>query len=361
MGRVKIKRLITMPRAATPMHPETSNGYDVLMDEASSPDTITRTKPQPIPKPPPIYVHGVIHYGEMIKSITEVAEEEQFCTKTLTNNVIKISYTTPTTYRAIVKHFKEKNIYFHTYQLKEEQAFRVVLKYLHYTTDIDDIKQELFDLGHAVRNISNIRHRQTKDPLNMFFIDLEPVSNNKEVYNITAIQNKIIQFEPPRATTGIPQCTRCQQYRHTQRYCNKPYVCVKCSGHHHTSKCTKPRDTPAKCILCGGSHPANYKGCQHYHNILMNYNPHRLGNTPSIAISPQQLPQNPPPANPFPPPTQQQRRTYASVVSAETKQTDEHTSPLQAFLNEFKTLMTQLLHQNGMIINMLTTLINSHV
>jgi hypothetical protein len=130
----------------------------------------------------------------MTQSITEVAEEEQFCTKTLANNVIKISCTTPTNYRAIVKHFKEKNIYFHTYQLKEERAFRVVLKYLHYTTDTDDIKRELLDLGHTVRNITNIRHRQTKDPLKMFYIDLEPASNNKEVYNIIAIQNKIIQF-----------------------------------------------------------------------------------------------------------------------------------------------------------------------
>jgi len=361
MGRVKRKRLITTPSAPQPSHPETSNRYDVLMDDASSPDTPTRTKPQPIPKPPTIYVHGVIHYGEMIKSITEVAEEEQFCTKTLTNNVIKISCTTPTTYRAIVKHFKEKNIYFHTYQLKEERAFRVVLKYLHYTTDTDDIKRELFDLGHVVRNITNIRHRQTKDPMNLFYVDLEPASNNKDVYNITAIQNKIILFEPPRTNSGIPQCTRCQQYGHTQRYCNKPYVCVKCSGHHHTSVCTKPRDTPAKCVLCGGSHPANYKGCQHYHNILMGYNPHRLGYTPSTATSSQQPSQIPPPATSFPPSSQQQRRTYASVVSAETKPVGEHFPPLQAFLDEFKTLMTQLLHQNGMIITMLTTLINNRV
>jgi hypothetical protein len=282
-------------------HPETSNRYDVLMDEASSPDAPTRTKPQSIPKPPPIYVHGVIHHGPMIKSITEVAQEEQFCTKTLANNVMKISCTAPATYSAIVKHFKEKNIYFYTYQLKEERAFRVVLKYLHYTTDTDGIKRELLDLGHTVRNITNIRHRQTKDLLNKFCIDLEPASNNKDIY-IIALQTKIIQFEPPRTTTSIPQCTRCQQYGHTQRYCNKPYVYVKCSGHQHTSVCTKPRDTQAKCILCGGSHPVNYKGCQHYHNILMNYNPHRLGNIPSTAASPQLLPQNPPRTNPFPRP-----------------------------------------------------------
>jgi len=80
---------------------------------------------------------------------------------------------TPSTYRAIVKNFKEKNIYFHTYQLKEERAFRVVLKYLHYTTDTEDVRSELLALGHVVRNITNVKHRQTKEPLNLFFIDLE--------------------------------------------------------------------------------------------------------------------------------------------------------------------------------------------
>jgi hypothetical protein len=169
-----------------------------------------------------------------------------------------------------------------------------------HTTDTDDIKRELFDLGHAVWNITNIRNRQNKDSLNLFYVDLEPASNNKEVYNITAIQNKIIHFEPPCANTGLPQCTQCQQYGHTQRYCDKPYVCVKCSGHHHTSMCNKPRDTPAKCVLCGGSHPANYKGCPQYHNILMGYNPHRLGYTPSTATPPATTLPDPTPTKPFP-------------------------------------------------------------
>jgi len=32
----------------------------------------------------------------------------------------------------------------------------------------------------------------------LFFVDLEPAENNKEIYNIKALQNKIIQIEPPR-------------------------------------------------------------------------------------------------------------------------------------------------------------------
>ena len=130
----------------------------------------------------------------MIKSLTEVAEEEQFLTKSLTNNVIKLAFSTPDTYRAIIKHCKEQNIYYHTYQLKEDRAFRVVIKHLHHTTDLDDIKNELLILGHEVRNKINVTHRQTKELLNIFFVDLEPAKNNKDIYEVKAIQNKIIHI-----------------------------------------------------------------------------------------------------------------------------------------------------------------------
>jgi len=81
-----------------------------------------------------------------------VAEVEQFCTKRMANNVIKLTCTIPDTYRSLIKHFKDKDIYYHTYQLKEERADRVVLKYLHHTTDVDDIRQELFGLGHGQKH-----------------------------------------------------------------------------------------------------------------------------------------------------------------------------------------------------------------
>ena len=93
----------------------------------------------------------------MIQSIYEVAELEQFLTKSMTNNVGKINCETPDTYRTLVKHFKEKDIFFHTYQLKDERAYRVILKYLHHSTDIEDIRQDLLEQGHIARNIVNAR------------------------------------------------------------------------------------------------------------------------------------------------------------------------------------------------------------
>ena len=146
--------------------------------------------------------------------------------KCLANNVIKLNCTTPETYRKLIQYFKVNDIFYRTYQLKEERAYRVVIKYLHHSTVVDEIRQELSDLGHIVRNIVKARHRITKVSLNLFFVDLEPAANNKDIYNITALQNEIIQVEPPRVNKhNILQCMRCQQYGHTKTYCNKPFVC----------------------------------------------------------------------------------------------------------------------------------------
>jgi len=58
----------------------------------------------------------------MIKRIRAIAKDEQYCTKSLANKVIKINCMTPETYRKLVKYLKENNIFYHTYQLKEERA-----------------------------------------------------------------------------------------------------------------------------------------------------------------------------------------------------------------------------------------------
>jgi hypothetical protein len=62
-----------------------------LLTNATNQDS-TAGNPSPTTnhKPPPIFLHGVIHYGEMIKRIRDVAEDKQYRTKRLANNVIKI-------------------------------------------------------------------------------------------------------------------------------------------------------------------------------------------------------------------------------------------------------------------------------
>jgi hypothetical protein len=87
----------------------------MLTEDNFHPEASEKPHPTHSPKPPPIFLHGVINYSEMIKSITEVAAEEQFLTKSLNNHVVKLVCSTPDTYRAIIKHCQEQNIYYHTF------------------------------------------------------------------------------------------------------------------------------------------------------------------------------------------------------------------------------------------------------
>jgi hypothetical protein len=177
---------------------EIHNRYGLLANETNEDSIDGNPSSKKIHKPPPIFVHGVIKYGEIIKRIKDIPEDEQNYTKSMENSVIKINCVTPETYRKLVKYFKENNIFRHTYQLKEERAYRTVIKYLHHSTDTEDIRQELCEIRHNVRNITNAQHRTIKEPLKLLFVGLEPAENNKEIYKIKALQNKIIQIEPPR-------------------------------------------------------------------------------------------------------------------------------------------------------------------
>jgi hypothetical protein len=115
--------------------------------------------------------------------------------------------------------------------------------------------------------VFNILHLLTKSPLPLYFVDLEPSDNNKDIFDLHFLCNMKITVEAPRKKISIVQCTRCQSYGHTKTYCARPFVCVKCGGDHDTAEYTKdPASTPT-CALCGGAHSANSKGCDVYRRL----------------------------------------------------------------------------------------------
>ena len=253
----------------------TYNRFSILEtteDSMNTTETVNNLYTQRIPPPPPIFIGDVIDIQTMIKSIEKDISKEDYKLK-INNNHIKILSTNPDAYRKLTKLLKTLNANFHTYQLKQERPFLVVLRNIYHSVDLDELKFELLKLGHKVTNISNIRHRVTKNPLSLFFIDIKQKQNNKEIYNVNRLMNSIVKIEPPLVKKEIVQCKRCQRYGHTQKYCNHNFRCVKCAGNHPTDQCTKSPETPAKCIHCQGEHPANYKGCSAYKTLHNNKYP----------------------------------------------------------------------------------------
>jgi hypothetical protein len=90
----------------------TNNRYDLLTNAAANEEEIidvnTRKK---IPRPPPIFVYDVINYPQMINHLDQVTEEENYNTRSVANNKIKISCNAPETYRKMIKFMKEKSSY----------------------------------------------------------------------------------------------------------------------------------------------------------------------------------------------------------------------------------------------------------
>ncbi|KOC66376.1 RNA-directed DNA polymerase from mobile element jockey [Habropoda laboriosa] len=90
------------------------------------------------------------------------------------------------------------------------------------------MKEELEEKGFTIRNVTSIRSWEIKEPLPLFFVHQEPGDNNKEIYKLK---------------------------------------CMKCAENHPTNICNKAKDTPTKCTLCDGPHPASYKGCSVYRDL----------------------------------------------------------------------------------------------
>ena len=102
----------------------------------------------------------------------------------------------------------------------------------------------------------------TKQPLPVSIIELEPKDNNKDIYKINKLINTTTRFEPPRPKRNISQCFRCQAYgcqttQKTTATSNRPTSnAQKIILHLQQSEIENVR-----CYNCKRNHPASYKGC----------------------------------------------------------------------------------------------------
>lgn len=264
----KRKRTVT----PSPKKISTSNRFDSLTnEEGSSKDGENdKTVRKEHSTPPPIILYGIEDIGKLTELLATVAHSEDFSFKVITKQQLRLNCTTAETYKEVINLIRIKGLIGHTFTRKEDKLYRIVIKNLHPSTPVDEIKLAIEASGNRVRGeIINARKGPNKIPLPVFFVNLEPSANNKEVKEIKYIFNTKVVIEDPIKKNTIAQCTRCQQYGHTKNNCMRPYRCVKCAEGHRTADCPKKdRNTPAKCALCFSNHPANYKGCLVYKEIL---------------------------------------------------------------------------------------------
>jgi len=59
---------------------------------------------------------------------------------------------------------------------------KTLLTYL--SINLKELKQDINSKAHTVTNICGVRRRITRELLPMFFVELKPVANNKDIYKI---------------------------------------------------------------------------------------------------------------------------------------------------------------------------------
>ncbi|KAL7291604.1 hypothetical protein TKK_0014644 [Trichogramma kaykai] len=123
--------------------------------EVAESDGQQKEDPVRTQKSPPIFISHVQNIKPLQDALNEVAPD-RYLIKSLANNQVKVQPKSSLDYLPIITMLKQKDTRFHTYQLKQEKPYRVVLKNVHPSTNTDDIKKELQELGHKVTRISNI-------------------------------------------------------------------------------------------------------------------------------------------------------------------------------------------------------------
>lgn len=333
----------------------THNRFETLNEGEGSEAAVTENHTHNItePKPPPIFVAGVKRITPLIELLNEITPGK-YTVKALHNDEVKIQPTTGKEYSTIIKALEEKQTEFHTYQPKQSKPFRVVLKNVHPSVNEEELKTSIQDLGHEVINIWNVKHRKTNVSLPMFFIDLKPKDNNKEIYNIKRLLNLVVRFEAPYTKHEIPQCMRCQKYGHTKNFCTRTPRCVKCAGAHLTKDCDRTtRDDNVKCANCTKNHPANYKGCEIYQQLHQK-KLHLKYDRTSIrtAINNPQFVQTG---------ISYAQKAQGTTTINNTIQTDTAAVPhtqLEYDMAELKNMMKDLITQMSTMLNLLTILVN---
>lgn len=263
------EKLTTLDYWLNPPSSCSNNRFQLLTEQEDVPDET----PHPEPKPPPLFVAGVKDVNPLL-NVLNTTVANSFYLKVISAEEIKVQAKSKEAYETIVQELNKRNTEYYSFQKKENKPFKVVLKNLHHSSDTVLLKQEIEEKGHSVLRINNICKRGTKIPLSMFFIDLKPNKNNKEVYNIKFLLSTRIKVEAPHKKRETPQCTNCQRFGHTKNFCKRQPRCVKCALPHLTTMCPiKEKTKNVKCVNCEGNHPASYRGCSVYKELQKSKHP----------------------------------------------------------------------------------------
>lgn len=239
-------------------------------------------KPSKIFKPPPIKIIGMQSIYEIKGLISSIVTEppilqDSWFVKVINNEIFSIISSNDDTYRAIRATLEANKVNFYTYENKNTRPIRVIVRGLHFSNSSEEILEDLKTKEFPILRVDQMIIKERKEikegdttqikikkvPIGTFTLTFANGTDIEKIFKINSICNVRVKIEPLKVDpTVVPQCIRCQGFRHTKNGCYKHPVCVRCAGPHLSSACPSGKfiEKPV-CANCNEQHPASYRGC----------------------------------------------------------------------------------------------------
>ncbi|GFU79071.1 nucleic-acid-binding protein from transposon X-element [Trichonephila clavipes] len=220
------------------------------------PDTAAPPKKHHVP---PITIDNVSNQAGLLKHLQSLTnlklEAKLIATK------LRIYPQAAYAYHLVRKYVNENNLESFTYILPEEKKLRLLIRGLPTDMSPVEIIGSLAEKNINVNECHIMMSKKTGKEMPLFLITLDKTEQNRVAYHVTNIGYMKGKVEALRPKYGPPQCSRCQGFFHSSRFCTRTPRCLKCAGAHLAKECTKPIEQKPKCCLCEGDHPASFLGC----------------------------------------------------------------------------------------------------
>lgn len=237
-------------------------------DKAKTPGKTQGSNPTApkAPRIPPIFVDVIDEFTKHARELKRVLQKNVEIRAS--GKGARIYAESPTEFRHVQDYLRKLKIEFHTFPLPSEREVKVAIKGLANSITADELQFELTDQGYAVTYVTKITGRN-KGYSNIFLVCLKNLPYTRNIYNI----NKLLYCSRVRVAAFksravIPQCYHCQRFGHSSLNCGYQPRCVRCGKNHYAAECEKQRETPPTCANCSGAHPANYRKCGVYQELL---------------------------------------------------------------------------------------------
>lgn len=213
---------------------------------------------------PPVMLSAIKNYAAHIRAINQKLNKKLICRPANGGEIIRIHPETTDEYRQIVHYFDENELQYYVLPHKNTKPYKVVIRGLALTTECEEVKTELSELGYDVLRISQMYSRKNDRVLPLFQAHIRRIGDFEEILNTDYLLCMSVEIEEYRSTGAVAQCFNCQRFHHSSEICNMKPRCLKCAGEHKAQDCPlgkRVNSDQLVCANCLGNHPANFSKC----------------------------------------------------------------------------------------------------